>query len=72
MTNIAVAATTCYYCDNIEATDGWGEQDCQGFNETAMTENCGADTHCISGYGKAADKEIEIHGCTYPDDFVGG
>ena len=79
MTDFTVDAFTCYHCDT-QATSGWGVEDCQDFNEKEnVTINCGDDTHCISAYGKAAwtdgnaaNKDIEIHGCTYPDWWEGG
>ena len=72
MTDFAVDAISCYYCDNIEATEG--PEGCQGFNETAMTNDCADTTYCLSAYGKAinpTNKEIEIHGCTFPDNLEG-
>ena len=70
MTDFPVDAISCYTCDNIDATEDI--EGCQGFNENANTNVCADTTYCLSAYGKADNKDIEIHDCTFPDDTSGG
>ena len=66
--DFVVDALTCYVCDDSDYDDGTG---CQGFNDTAPTENCISSDYCLSVYANQNDVDIELHSCAQDDELEG-